>query len=39
MYGQQTRNFLDGHAAIGLRLDTETHRARGSFAQNKTLQG
>ena len=37
MDGEQACDFFDRHAAIGIRLDAETHRARGTFAQNKTL--
>jgi hypothetical protein len=39
MHGQQTSDFFHRHAAIGIRLDTETRRPGRSFAQNKTLRG
>jgi len=32
MHGEQASNFFHGHAAIGIRIDAETHRARGTFA-------
>ena len=38
MHGEQARNFFDRHAAIGIGLDAESHRARGALAQNKTLR-
>ena len=34
MDGQQTGDFFHRHAAVGFRLNAETHRARGAFAQN-----
>jgi hypothetical protein len=37
MDGEQACDFFDRHAPIGIRLDAETHRARGTFAQNITL--
>ena len=37
MHGEQPCNFFDRHAAIGICLDAETNRARGTLAQDKTL--
>ena len=35
---EQTSDFFHRHAAVRLGLNAKTHRARGTFAQNKTLR-
>jgi len=35
--GEQSGNFFNRHASVGFRFDAETNRARGPFAQDKTL--
>ena len=37
VHSKQAGNFFHWHAAIGFCLNSETHRARGTLAQDKAL--
>ena len=34
VHSEQAGNFVDGHAAVGVSIHTESHGARGAFAQD-----